>query len=60
MLKKKTLSLNVFQFFTFDDTLSFEFELTSTINIFVTIEISRRNVSMKNKEMIWFFRKIKS
>jgi hypothetical protein len=30
-----------------------------TINIFVTIEISRWNVSMKNKKMISFFRKIK-
>jgi hypothetical protein len=60
ILKKKLLSLNVFQFFTFDDTSSSEFKSTSTINIFVTIEISKRNVLMKNKKMILFFRKIKS
>jgi hypothetical protein len=41
----------------FDNTSSFE--LTS-INNFVTIEISQRNVSMKNKEMISFFSKNKS
>ncbi len=29
------------------------------INIFVTIEILKQNVSMKNKEMFLFFRKIK-
>ncbi len=45
---------------TSDDISSFEFESTSTINIFVTIEISRQNVSMKNKKMISFSRKIKS
>jgi hypothetical protein len=60
MLKKETSSLNVFRFFTFDDTSSSEFKSASTINIFVTIEISRRNVLMKNKKMISFFRKIKS
>jgi hypothetical protein len=45
---------------TFDDTSSSESESDLTINIFVTIEISRRNVSMKNKEMISLFRKNKS
>jgi hypothetical protein len=60
MMKKKTSSSKESQLFTFDDTLSSEFELKSTINIFVTIEISRRNVSMKNKEMIFLFWKDKS
>jgi hypothetical protein len=60
MMKKKISSSKEFQLFTFDDTSSFEFESNLTINIFVTIEISRRNVSMKNKEMISFFRKNKS
>jgi hypothetical protein len=61
MMKKKTSSsIEIFQLFTFNDTSSFEFKSTSTINIFVTIEISRRNVSMKNKKMISFSRKIKS
>jgi hypothetical protein len=61
MMKKKiSSSIEIFQLLTFDDTSSFEFESTSTINIFVTIEISRQNVSLKNKEMISFFRKIKS
>ncbi len=46
--------------FTFDDTSSFECESNLTINIFVTIKISKRNVSMKNKKMISFFRKNKS
>jgi hypothetical protein len=56
-MKKRTSSSKKSQLFTFDDTSSFEFESKSTINIFVTIEISRRNVSMKNKEMIFFFEK---
>jgi hypothetical protein len=61
MMKKKTSSsIETFSLSTFDDTSSSEFESTSTINIFVTIEISRQNVSMKNKEMISLFRKIKS
>jgi hypothetical protein len=61
MMKKKTSSsIEVFQLFTFDDTSSSEFESTSTINIFVTIKISKRDVSMKNKKRISFFRKIKS
>jgi hypothetical protein len=61
MMKKKiSSSIEIFQMSTFDDTSSFEFESASTINIFVTIEISRQNVSMKNKEMIWFFRKNQS
>jgi hypothetical protein len=61
MMKKEISSLiETFQLSTFDDTSSFKSESTSTINIFVTIEISRQNVSMKNKEMISFFRKIKS
>ncbi len=61
MMKKEILSsIETFQLFTSDDTSSSEFESTSTINIFVTIEISKRNVSMKNKKMISFFRKIKS
>jgi hypothetical protein len=61
MMKKKiSSSIETFQLFTSDDTSSSEFESTSTINIFVTIEISRRNVSMKNKEMISLSRKIKS
>jgi hypothetical protein len=59
-MKKKISSSKKSQLFTFDDTSSFEFESESTINIFVTIEISRRNVSMKNKEMIFFSRKNKS
>jgi anaerobic C4-dicarboxylate transporter len=46
--------------FTFDDTSSSEFKSNLTISIFMTIEISRRNVSMKNKEMIFLFRKNKS
>ncbi len=61
MMKKKISSSNeISQLSTFDDTSSFEFESASTINIFMTIEISRQNVSMKNKKMISFFRKIKS
>jgi hypothetical protein len=60
MMKKKISSSKKFQLFTFDDTSSSEFELKSTINIFVTIEISRRNISMKNKKMISFSRKNKS
>ncbi len=60
MMKKKiSSSIEIFQLFTFDDTSSSDFESTSTINIFVTIEILRRNVSMKNKKMISFSRKIK-
>jgi hypothetical protein len=60
MMKKKiSSSIKIFQLSTFDDTSSSEFESTSTINIFVTIEISRQNVSMKNKKTISFFRKIK-
>jgi hypothetical protein len=58
--KKTSSSIEIFQLSTFDDTSSSEFESASTINIFVTIEISRQNVSMKNKEMISLFRKIKS
>jgi hypothetical protein len=57
MMKKKISLSKKSQLFTFDDTSSSEFESKSTINIFVTIEISRRNVSMKNKEMIFFFEK---
>jgi hypothetical protein len=57
IMKKEISSSKKSQLFTFDDTSSFE---SKTINIFVTIEISRQNVSMKNKEMISFFRKIKS
>jgi hypothetical protein len=60
MKKEISSSIETFQLSTFDDTSSSEFELTSTIDIFVTIEISRQNVSMKNKKMISFFRKIKS
>ncbi len=61
MMKKKISSLiEIFQLSTFDDTSSSEFKSTSTINIFVTIEISKQNVSIKNKEMISFSRKIKS
>jgi hypothetical protein len=61
MMKKKiSSSIETFQLSTSDDTSSFEFESASTVNIFVTIEISKQNVSMKNKEMISFFRKIKS
>ncbi len=59
MMKKEISSLKKSQLFTFDDTSSSEFESELTINIFVTIEISRWNVSMKNKKMISFFRKIK-
>jgi hypothetical protein len=57
IMKKKISSSKKFQLFTFDDTSSSEFKSKSTINIFVTIEISRRNVSMKNKKMIFFFEK---
>jgi hypothetical protein len=61
MMKKKTSSsVETFQLFTFNDTSSSEFEWTSITSIFVTIEISRRDVSMKNKKIISFFRKIKS
>jgi hypothetical protein len=60
MMKKKISSSKKSQLFTSDDTSSFEFESESTINIFMTIEISRRNVSMKNKKMISFFQKNKS
>jgi hypothetical protein len=61
MMKKEILSsIESFQLSTFDDTSSSEFESASTINIFVTIEISRQNVSMKNKKMISLSRKIKS
>jgi hypothetical protein len=61
MMKKKiSSSIEIFQLSTSDDTSSSEFESTSMINIFVTIEISRQNVSMKNKKMISLSRKIKS
>jgi hypothetical protein len=60
MMKKKISSSKKFQLFTFDDTSSSEFKSDLTINIFMTIEILRRNVSMKNKKMIFFFRKDKS
>jgi hypothetical protein len=59
-MKKRISSSKKSQLFTFDDTSSFEFESKLTINIFVTFEIFKRNVSMKNKEMISFFRKNKS
>ncbi len=60
-MKKEISSLiETFQLLTFDNTSSFKFKSASTINIFVTIEISRQNVLMKNKKMISFFRKIKS
>ncbi len=60
MMNKKISSSKESQLFTFDDTSSSESESDLTTSIFVTIEISRRNVSMKNKEMISFFRKNKS
>jgi hypothetical protein len=60
MMKKRISSSEEFQLFTFDDTSSSESESDLTISIFVTIEISRRNVSMKNKKMISLFRKDKS
>jgi hypothetical protein len=61
MMKNKIFSsIEIFQLSTSDDKSSSEFESTSTINICVTIKISRQNVSMKNKKMISFFRKIKS
>jgi hypothetical protein len=61
MMKKKiSSSIEIFQLSTSDNTSSSELESASTINIFVTIEISRQNVSMKNKKMISFSRKIKS
>jgi hypothetical protein len=48
MMKKETSSsIETFQLFTFDYTSSFELESASTINIFVTIEISRRNIETK-------------
>jgi hypothetical protein len=59
-MKKKISSSKKSQLFTFDDTSSSKSESDLTISIFVTIEISRRNVSMKNKEMIFFSRKKKS
>jgi hypothetical protein len=60
MMKKKISSSKEFQLFTFDNTSSFESESNLTISIFVTVEISRRNVFMKNKKMISLFRKNKS
>ncbi len=57
MMKKRISSLKKSQLFTFNDTSSSEFKSESTINIFVTIKISKRNVSMKNKKMIFFFEK---
>jgi hypothetical protein len=60
MMKKKISSSKKSQLFTSDDTSSSEFESELTISIFVKIEISRRNVSMKNKKMIFFSRKDKS
>ncbi len=61
MMKKEiSSSIEIFQLSTSDNTSSSESESASTINTFVTIEISRQNVSMKNKEMISLFRKIKS
>jgi hypothetical protein len=60
MMKKRISSSKESQLFTFDDTSSSESESNLTISIFVIIEISRRNVSMKNKKMISFFRKNKS
>ncbi len=60
MMKKRISSSKKSQLFTFDDTSSSEFEWNLTINIFVSIEISRWNVSMKNKKMISFSRKNKS
>jgi hypothetical protein len=57
IMKKEISSSKKFQLFTFDDTLSSEFKSKLTINIFVTIEISRRNVSMKNKKMFFFSKK---
>jgi hypothetical protein len=59
MKKEISSSIEIFQLSTSDDTSSSELESASTINIFVTIEISRQNVSMKNKEMISLSRKIK-
>ncbi len=43
----------------FNDTSSSEFKSDLTINIFVTIKISRQNVLIKNKKMISFSRKNK-
>jgi hypothetical protein len=60
MMKKRISSSKKSQLFTSDDTSWSEFESDLTISIFVTIEISRRNVSMKNKKMISFSRKNKS
>jgi hypothetical protein len=60
MMKKRTSSSKKSQLFTFDDTSSSESESKSTTSIFVTIEISRQNVSMKNKKMINLFRKNQS
>ncbi len=61
MMKKEiSSSIEISQLSTFYDTSSSESESASTINIFVTVEISRQNVSIKNKEMISFFRKVKS
>jgi hypothetical protein len=60
MKKEISSSIETFQLSTFDDTSSSESESASTINLFVTIEISRQNVSIKNKKMISFSRKIKS
>jgi hypothetical protein len=60
MMKKEISSSKKSQLFKFNDISSFKFELKLTINIFVTVEISKRNVSMKNKKMISFFRKNKS
>jgi hypothetical protein len=57
MMKKKISLLKKSQLFTFDNTSSFEFESDLMINIFVTIKISRRNVSMKKKKWFLVFEK---
>jgi hypothetical protein len=59
IMKKRISSSKKSQLFTFNDTSSSEFESELTINTFVTIEISRRNISMKNKKMIFLSRKNK-
>jgi hypothetical protein len=59
MMKKEiSSSVETSQLSTSDDTSSLE--SASTTSIFVAVEISRQDVSMKNKEMISLSRKVKS
>ncbi len=57
IIKKRISSLKKFRLFTFNNTSLFKFKLKWMINIFMIIEISKWNVSIKNKKMIFFFEK---